>query len=152
MGEFVHKPQFDNRVCQEAHGPTGASLGRIGASEQGKLGFDVAGHFHRGAGSHRFFVDYSCNVGIQKAPPGIGDGQGRAADKLGDLFVGVAFFLRAVEQECDAHSGQSVGLMLAGTQDGFELLTLLGRQGKGSMFVHTLILPNSDAAYKTSGN
>ena len=114
MGEVLHHAQFDHPVGEEAHGPAGASLGRITASEQSELGFDFSGHFHRSRGSHRLFADHPRNVGVEEAASGIGNGQGRATEKFSDLIIGIAFLLRAVEQERDAHSGQSAGLMLAG--------------------------------------
>ena len=152
MGEVVHYAQFDHPVCKQTYSPACASPGRITASEQTELGFDISGHFHRCTGAHGLFVEYARNVGIKEAASGIGDGRTIAADNIGDLLIGVALFLRAVEQENDAHSGQGTGFVLAGSQDGFELLTLLGRQGKGSMFAHTLSLPIKKPLYKTSIN
>ena len=56
----------------------------------------------------------------------IGDRFRMAAEHFADRFVGVAFLLRAIEEQQNAGACQFAGSLLAGAHQAFELLSMFG--------------------------
>ena len=141
MTETFRITEFDGLVRQQTQRPATAAFGGIGTGEQGKVCFQFPCHFARCRRPHRFVGKRRFQPGGEKAAANIADREAVASENSGDFGVGSLCLLRAVEQQKDTGACLLTGRMLSGANNAFELLALLGSEGKKGVFCHTTILP-----------
>jgi len=139
MTDLFEVTPCDDLVSQEPEGPARMPLGWFAASQQGQLGFDLAGQFRLGP-RPAFVVQRPCQPTLDIALTNVTYGALAAHHSCGNFLVRALLTLTTVTQKQDTRSGLFAGRCVAGVDQMFKLGSFVCIQLNLSVFSHACSL------------